>query len=49
MNLRTRRWSSRYASPRERIDCASVGGIPVTPKIDPRMIACGTIAIAPAT
>ena len=31
----------------ERIDCASVGGMPVTPRILPRMIACGTIAISP--
>ena len=47
MNLLTRRWYARYASPRERSDCASVGGMPVTPKMLARMIACGASATRP--
>jgi len=47
MNFDTRCWYSRYASPRLRNDCASVGGMPVTPKIDPKMMSCGTIATSP--
>lgn len=46
-NRETRLWYSRYASPFERTACASVGGMPIYPKIDARMIACGAIAISP--
>lgn len=46
-NRDTRRWYSAYASPLLRSACASVGGMPVTPKIEPRMIACGTRAMSP--
>jgi hypothetical protein len=38
-NLLTRLWYCRYASPLLWIACLSVGGMPVTPKIDARMIA----------
>ena len=47
MKRDTRAWYSRYASPFDRKAWFSVGGMPVTPKIDARMIACGASAIAP--
>jgi hypothetical protein len=46
-NFETRAWYARYASPRLLSDCASVGGMPVTNKIELSNSACGTTAIAP--
>lgn len=47
MNFDTRCWYARYRSPRDAIDCVSVGGMPVTNKIEHKSNACGTIAISP--
>jgi hypothetical protein len=47
MNRDTRPWYARWASPRLRGAFASVGGMPVTPKIELMMISWPSKATTP--